>query len=114
MSHHSKSHSISCFHVAAIFGHARAHGMVCGGSTPTYYIPEELVPKIQKARELFSEIDSLCRDDPKSQEQKREKGLLKMNIVPIQAGKETEIKQQKIHNGVRYYLRPFEVSYILK
>mmetsp|Transcript_5795 Transcript_5795/g.8709 ORF Transcript_5795/g.8709 Transcript_5795/m.8709 type:complete len:471 (-) Transcript_5795:145-1557(-) len=98
-------------HFGALFGHARAHSMVCGGSTPTYYIPEELVPKIEQARELFSEIDAMCRDDPESQAQKREKGLLKMNIVTIKAGKEIELKQSKIHNGVRYYLRPFDVSH---
>lgn len=98
-------------HFGAIFGHARAHSMVCGGSTPTYYIPEELVPKIQKARELFSDIDATCRDDPESQAQKREKGLLNMKIVPVQAGKEIEIKQKKVHNGVKYYLRPFDVSH---
>lgn len=101
-------------HLGGIFGHARAHGMVCGGSTPTYYIPHELVPKIQQARELFSDIDSTCRttnndnDEPKH---RRDKGLLKMNIIPVKAGDEIEIKQSKVHGNVRYYLRPFEVSH---
>ena len=100
-------------HLGGIFGHARAHGMVCGGSTPTYYIPHELVPKIQQARELFSDIDSTCRTDPESQglKSKRNKGLLKMNIIPVKAGDEIEIQQTKIHGNVRYYLRPFEVSH---
>ncbi len=98
-------------HLGGLFGHARAHGMVNGGSIPTYYIPEELVPKIQKARELFSDIDATCRNDPESQKHKRNKGLLKMNIIPIKAGEEIEMKQKKIYGGVRYYLRPFEVSH---
>ena len=34
-----------------------------------------------------------------------------MNIVPIQAGCEVELKQSKVYNGIRYYLRPFDVSH---
>ncbi len=85
--------------------------MLCAGCIPTYYVPEELVPKIQQAREILSDIDSTCRNDPKSQQQKREKGLLKMNIVPVKIGTEIEIVQSKVHNGIRYFLRPFEVSH---
>ncbi len=98
-------------HIGGIFGHARAHGMVCSGSTPTYYVPEELVPKLEEARSIFSDMDAACRSDVKSQTQKREKGLLNMNIIPVRAGEEIEIQQKKVQNGTRYYLRPFEVSH---
>ena len=100
-------------HFGAIFGHARAHCMTTGGNiTPTYYIPKEAVPKIQKAIELFSDIDATCKSDPISQSQKREKGLLKMKIIPIEAGVEVEIKTKKSGCGKKqFYLRPFDVSH---
>mmetsp|Transcript_19193 Transcript_19193/g.27993 ORF Transcript_19193/g.27993 Transcript_19193/m.27993 type:complete len:243 (+) Transcript_19193:296-1024(+) len=34
-----------------------------------------------------------------------------MNIIPVKAGEEIELKQSKIRNGVRFYLRPFHVSH---
>ena len=34
-----------------------------------------------------------------------------MNIIPIKAGQEIEIKQSKVKNGVRFYLQPFHVSH---
>jgi len=98
-------------HFGAIFGHARAHSMVCGGSVPTYYVPEEALPQIEKARDLFSDIDASCMENPIYPSQKRDKSLLKMNFVPVKAGEEIELKQEKIHGGMRYYLRPFDVAH---
>jgi hypothetical protein len=97
-------------------------------SIPSYYVPEPLVPKLEMARQIFSDIDtttmthaaattsitpclsskgvSHCSSSPK-----RDKKHIMMNIVPIRAGQETEIIQSKVRNGVRFYLRPFHVSH---
>ena len=88
--------------------------MTCGGSTPTYYVPSDLVPKLEKARECFSDIDATCtqsNEDDMPKVNRRDKSLLNMNIVPVRAGEEIEIKQTKVRNGVRYYLRPFDVCH---
>jgi len=34
-----------------------------------------------------------------------------MKFIPINAGEEIELKQSKIRNGVRFYLKPFHVSH---
>jgi hypothetical protein len=89
--------------------------MTCGGSTPTYYVPSELVAKLEKARECFSDIDATCtqsnQDDDMPNVNRRDKSLLNMKIVPVRAGEEIEIKQNKVRNGVRFYLRPFDVCH---
>ena len=36
---------------------------------------------------------------------------IKINIVPVKAGTEIKLKQPKIRNGERFYLRSFEVSH---
>lgn len=79
-------------------------------STPSYYIPEHLVTKIEKAREIFSDIDATCSHDDNSSH-KRDQSFIAMNIIPIKAGQEIEIKQSKVKNGVRFYLQPFHVSH---
>ena len=93
---------------------ARAHAMTCSGDTPNYYVPYQLVPKLQQAQELFAEIDSFTISDDSynnSSGRPRTKKLLNMNIIPMQVGQEVEINQKKIQNGIRYYLRPFHVSH---
>lgn len=81
-------------------------------SVPSYYVPKHLVPKIEKAREIFTEIDATCcPDDFISNNSHRNESLIAMNIIPIEAGVEVEIKQKKVKNGIRFYLRPFHVSH---
>jgi hypothetical protein len=46
-----------------------------------------------------------------SAEKRRDKSHIAMNIIPLRAGRETEIIQPKVKNGVRFYLRPFHVSH---
>jgi hypothetical protein len=83
-------------------------------STPSYYVPERLVSKLEKAREAFAAIDATCTHDddtsPSSQH-KRDKSFIAMNFIPLTAGKEIEIKQSKVRKGMRFYLQPFRVSH---
>ena len=103
-----------------IFGHARAHAMMCSPSSiPTYYVPAELVEPLENARTCFSAIDATCIDAPMDDEDasggskhhRRDKSLLNMNIVPVKAGEEIEIQSRKVPKGVRLLLRPFEVCH---
>ena len=66
--------------------------------------------KLQKAREIFSEIDSTCILDQDAPN-RRDGSLIQMNIIPIRAGEEIELKQSKIRNGVRFFLKPFHVCH---
>lgn len=103
-------------HFGSMFSHARAH-CLSFDTIPTYYVPETLLDKFHQAKDLFSEIDAACYDfsdsnlDNISNEKKRCHSLLQMNIVPVKAGVEIELKQKKIENGVQFYLRPFQVSH---
>jgi len=108
------------FLVSGIFGHARAHKLVCGG-TPTYYIPSDLAPKLAKARDSLSEMDGYCQtiqdNTPSSENEKdspsprRDESMLTMNIVPVSVGQEIELKQSKVRDNIRFYLHPFAVSH---
>ena len=80
-------------------------------SIPSYYVPHDLVPKMQKAREIFSDIDATCCNDDFDGPNRRDKGHIEMNIIPIKAGETIELKQSKIRGGVRFYLKPFHVSH---
>jgi ribonuclease BN (tRNA processing enzyme) len=99
-------------HIGGIFSHARAHSL-CSDSVPSYYVPEHLVEKIEKARQVFSDIDSTCYESNEicTVVQKRDSSCLEMNIVPVRAGEEIELTQRKVKNGVQFYLRPFQVSH---
>ena len=113
-------------HFGGIFSHARAYSLVCGGgssSIPNYYIPEELIPNIQKACNLFSDIDATTSSSTSASSttistttKYEQRELLKMNIIPMKVGKEVEIniqtkKKKGSSNKVKFYLRPFEVSH---
>ena len=65
---------------------------------------------MEKARDVFSDIDSTCSQDHHSPNA-RDESHIAMNIVSVKAGEEIELKQSKIRNGVRLYLRPFNVSH---
>lgn len=99
-------------HIGGIFSHARAHSL-CSVSVPSYYVPEHLVEKIEKARQVFSDIDSTCyeKKDACKDSTARDHSWLKMNIVPVRAGEEIELVQEKVKNGVQFFLRPFHVSH---
>ncbi len=83
-------------------------------SIPTYYVPYELVPKLEKARDLFLDIDATnCSHETADAgaQHMRTEGHVDMNIVGVKAGVEIELKQAKVRNGVRFYLQPFHVSH---
>jgi len=94
-------------HVGGMFSHARAHSVAYGGSTPTYFVPKPLVPKLDAARVAFSAMDALSdgSDDARSD------SLLKMNIVGVEAGDEIELPITKLPDGKRLHLRVFDVAH---
>jgi ribonuclease BN (tRNA processing enzyme) len=99
-------------HIGGIFSHARAHSL-CSDSVPSYYIPEHLVDKIERAREVFSDIDSACCENNEicKDSKARNYSWVQMNIVPVRAGEEIELTQKKVKHGTQFFLRPFHVSH---
>lgn len=127
---------MGCTHNVHVSFHVCDSHPKCQRSIPSYYVPEPLVPKLELARQIFSDIDSTTLTPTTSSSSssstssspscwrssnntvshgsslsKRDKKHIMMNIVPIRAGQETEIMQTKVKNGVRFYLRPFSVSH---
>jgi len=96
-------------HFGGIFSHARAHSMLCSGNVPTYYCPAALVPKLERARDVFYDIDSTCCDD--NEEGARAKGHIEMKFIGVTDGEEIELKPSKVRQGVKLYLRPFAVTH---
>lgn len=94
-------------HIGGMFNHARAHSVAYGGSTPTYYVPAALVPKLEEARMLMSSIDAFNDGS----EGCRSESLLNMNIVGVNAGDEIELKLKKIPGGKQLLLRAFAVDH---
>lgn len=94
-------------HFGGIFNHARAHSVVYGGSTPTYYVPSALVPKLEQAREVISSIDAMSDGSEGS----RAESMLKMNIVGVNAGDEIPLNCKKMPGGAQIFLRAFAVDH---
>lgn len=93
-------------HVGGIFSHARAHSVLFGGSTPTYYVPSSLVERLEDARKATAALDAMS--DGRG---KRSEPLLRMNIVGVNTGDEIELKQKKSHRGKKLFLRAFSVDH---
>jgi len=96
-------------HVGGMFSHARAHSVEYGDSTPTYYVPQPLVAKLEDARSAFSAMDALCEEG--SEDGARSRSLLKMNIVGVEPGDELELPIKKLPDGKRLFLRVFDVAH---
>jgi len=115
-------------HIGAIFGHARSHALeFC--SVPTYFVPFELAPILERALICFSELDGKNRDDREGEgagtrsgneknhetkiigELNGRKSLLKMNIVPIHPGQEYEIPRQKKNDEIRFFIRAYPTTH---
>lgn len=94
-------------HVGSMFSHARAHSVAYGGSTPTYFVPKPLVPKLDAARAAFSAMDALTDGSDGA----RSDSLLKMNIVGVEAGDEVELPITKLPDRKRLHLRVFDVAH---
>jgi ribonuclease BN (tRNA processing enzyme) len=91
-------------HIGAIFSHARAHKLTFGGgssSVPTYYVPLEILPLVQTAKEAMTAIDAAGRDGH---------SLLEMNLVGVTPGQEVVLPFPKL-NEVEIFVRPFRTTH---
>lgn len=89
-------------HVGAIFSHARAHKMSCGGSVPTYYLPKQILPLVQKAKEAMMALDAFGG---------RDGGILEMNLVGVAPGEELVLPLKKNLDGKEVVVRIFRTSH---
>lgn len=72
-------------------------------TTPTYYVPESLVPKLEQARDAMLALDSAHNHDETtvgadidaSVNKKRNKSLMSMNIIGVKAGQEFIFQPKK-------------------
>ena len=62
-------------------------------STPTYYVPEPLVSKLEKAREAMSQLDG-AHDDTVSAGG-RNTSLMSMNVIGVKPGDEIYFSPKK-------------------
>jgi ribonuclease Z len=65
-------------HVGAIFSHARAHSVICSGSVPTYYVPEQILENVIRAKAAMEALDGDERQSP-------------MNIRSVKPGDEIDL-----------------------
>ena len=65
---------------------------------PTYFVPAQLLPQIEKCRDAMSSLDAVCAASAgENDESPRRMSLIKMNLVPVKAGDEVQLKG--IHYG---------------
>lgn len=84
-------------HVGALFGHARAHTVLFGGAAATYFVPAQLLSRIEQCREAMSNLDATTninplQDESSSSTTTRKQSLLRMNLVPIHDGDELPLE----------------------
>ena len=87
-------------HVGALFGHARAHAVAFGGAAATYFVPAQLLSRIEQGRDAMSHLDATTNINQLEDESSstttttttRKKSLLKMNLVPVHDGDEMPLK----------------------
>lgn len=99
-------------HVGALFSHARAHAVSCGGEAPTYFVPAELLQQIEQCRNAMSLIDSFTTTS--SDNENRNKGrenLLNMTLVPVNPGDEFPLKGITFGSKTNFFMRAFEVDH---
>ncbi len=105
-------------HVGALFSHARAHAVSCGGEAPTYFVPAQLLPQIEQCRNAMSLIDSFTiakkSDDKYSTNNVKSEGrenLLKMKLIPVKPGDEFPLKGITYGSKTNFFMRAFEVDH---
>jgi len=106
-------------HIGAVFNHARAHRLACGGSVPTYYVPSASVPKLKRAQLAMSCLDNHHRDEEIEGElsleggSRSESSLIQMNVVGMGPGDEVELRFGRKKGGCRdrLFLRAFAVDH---
>lgn len=106
-------------HVGALFSHARAHAVSCGGEAPTYFVPAQLLPQIEQCRNAMSLIDSFTiarkSDDNKystnNVKSEGRENLLKMKLIPVKPGDEFPLKGISYGSKTNFFMRAFEVDH---
>ncbi|KAL7541437.1 hypothetical protein ACHAXR_010934 [Thalassiosira sp. AJA248-18] len=95
-------------HVGALFSHARAHAVTCGGAAPTYFIPAPLLPQIEQCRDAMSLLDA---SNMHPEGGGRTKSLIKMNLVPVHPGDEIPLKGINYGSKTSFFMRAFKVDH---
>ena len=98
-------------HVGALFSHARAHAVACGGggAAATYFVPAQLLSRIEQCRDAMSQLDNAASNNKNNNRNQSENNnnntdegsniisrtkssLLKMNLIPVHDGDEIPLK----------------------
>jgi len=99
-------------HVGALFSHARAHAVSCGGEAPTYFVPAQLLPQIEQCRNAMSMIDSFTTTTSGDENKTTgRENLLKMTLVPVNPGDEFPLKGITYGSKTNFFVRAFEVDH---
>ena len=89
-------------HIGAIFSHARAHTLSFNSSVPTYYVPKQILPLVEAAKEAMTALNAAGD---------RDGGTLKMNLVGVEPGDEFVLPFQKYLKGKQIIVRVFATSH---
>jgi len=99
-------------HVGALFSHARAHAVSCGGEAPTYFVPAQLLPQIEQCRHAMSLIDSFTTTTSNDENKNNgRENLLTMTLVPVNPGDEFPLKGIAYGSKTTFFVRAFEVDH---
>ncbi|KAL3776795.1 hypothetical protein HJC23_011924 [Cyclotella cryptica] len=95
-------------HVGAVFSHARAHSVSCGGEAPTYFVPADLVPHLEQCREAMISLDASQMHNSNGG---RKESLIQVNFISVKPGDEFILKG--IHSGSKtsFFMRAFQVDH---
>ncbi|KAL7471145.1 hypothetical protein ACHAXS_011445 [Conticribra weissflogii] len=111
-------------HIGALFSHARAHSVAFGGTAPTYFVPAELLPQLERCRESMSLLDAAgyatennenaletSSGHDKNDERGRTGTLMNMKLVPVKPGDEFPL--HGIHSGSKtsFFIRAFRADH---
>ena len=89
-------------HIGAIFSHARAHTLSFHGSVPTYYVPKQILPLVEVAKEAMTTLNSAGD---------RDGGTLDMNLVGVEPGDEVVLLVRQGLKGKEIVVRVFATSH---
>ncbi|KAL7533860.1 hypothetical protein ACHAWF_004644 [Thalassiosira exigua] len=87
-------------HIGALFSHARAHAVTCGGAAPTYFVPAPLLPQVEQCRDAMSLLDA-SNINPE-EDGGRRKSLIDMKLVAVHHGDEVALKGIRFGSKTRY------------
>lgn len=100
-------------HVGGMFSHARAHAVSCGGEAPTYYVPAQLVPQIERCRDAMSLLDASHDESEEgcSGGGGRTNSLIQMKLVPVHPGDEIALKGISFGSKTSFFVRAVKVDH---